>query len=147
MQQRLAAGQSNHVTNRFVEVEPSLAWGRLLDESTDSADDVSGPVSAFDYFIERLPHLLQIGRVGAQTAQGHVGIGDRRCDGLVHLMGDRGRELAHGRNAIDVRELGMRLLQCLLRSLALGDVDGGAHEFDEVAGRAQNRMAYGTGRI
>src|SRR4029453_18950637 len=63
---------------------------------------------------ERPPDLLQIWRLGAQQAQGRVGVRDCRRDGLHHLMGDRGGELPHGRHAIDVCEFSLRLTQAAL---------------------------------
>ena len=47
-------------------------------------------------------------------------------------MCDRGRQLAHGRHAIDVRQLRLRLAQGLLRQLALRDVPPDAAVAGEV---------------
>src|SRR5919201_3198230 len=41
-----------------------------------------------------------------------MGIGDRRCGRLHHLMGNRGRELPHRRDAVDVCEFRLRRLEC-----------------------------------
>jgi hypothetical protein len=51
-----------------------------------------------------------------------VGIGDDGGQGLVDLVRDRGGELAEGRHARDVGELGAGLVQGRLGPLALGDV-------------------------
>ena len=85
-------------------------------------------------------------RLGAKPAQSGVGVGDRRGDRLVDLMGDRGRQLPHGRDAIGVRELHLRLAvsplalaQVLLRLLALGQIE---HEGDAlVSAFAEGRRA------
>ena len=92
------------------------------DEGPDSVDDVAGPSAVLDDLAERLPDFLEIRRAGAQPAQGGVSVGDRSCDGLVDLVCDRGRQLAHGRYAIDMRQLRLRLAQGLLCLLALSNV-------------------------
>src|ERR1700726_485183 len=64
-----------------------------------------------------------------KPAQSSLGVGDRRGDRLIHLMGDRGRELSHGRNAVRVRQLHLHLtvtpvvFACFcFCPLALGDI-------------------------
>ncbi len=84
---------------------------RLLDEGADPADDVAGSFAVLDDIGKRLPGLLQIGWLGAKPAQGGMGIGDCRRDRLVDFMGNRGHQLPHRRDAIDVRELRLRLAQ------------------------------------
>jgi hypothetical protein len=54
-------------------------------------------------------------------------------------MGDRGRQLAHGRDAIGVRER----LSFFLRPPAFGHIHQGPDEFDHIAGWAENRVADG----
>src|SRR5262245_57670721 len=78
---------------------------------------------------ERLPHLLQIGRLAAQPAQRRLSVGDGGSYGLFHFMGDRCSELPHGRSAVRVRQLHLHLpvaafaLACFyFRPLAIGDV-------------------------
>jgi hypothetical protein len=64
-------------------------------------------------------------------------VGDHRGDRLIDLMSDRGRQLAHGRDAIGVRER----LSFFLRPPAFGHIHQGPHEFDQIAGWADNRVA------
>ena len=106
-----ASGQGNDLEDRFVDLQAILPWGRLLDEGTDPADDVAGSLAVLDDATERLPDLLQIRRLGAKPAQGGIGIGDCRRNWLADFMGNRGRQLPHRRDAIDVRELHLCLAQ------------------------------------
>ena len=62
------------------------------------------------------------GRVGAQPVEAGAGVGDDGGQGLVDLVRDRGGQLAQGRHAGDVRELGLGSVQGVLGLLALGDV-------------------------
>src|SRR5258708_6034241 len=43
---------------------------------------------------------------------------------------------------LSLRQISLAPTQLLLRPLALSDVDHSAHKFNEMAGRAQNRMTY-----
>src|SRR6266404_6110098 len=43
-----------------------------------------------------------------------------------------------------LRKISLALTQLLLRALAVGDVDHGTHEFDEITCRAENRMSRGV---
>src|SRR5207244_10573867 len=53
------------------------------------------------------------------------------------LMRDRGRQLPHGHDAIGVGER----LSLFLRPAAFCHIDQGPHEFDEIAGWAENGVA------
>ena len=96
--------------------------------------------------IEGLPDLLEIRGLRRKPTQSGLGMGDRRGDRLIDLMGDRGRQLPHGRDAIGVRErhLGLAvspvaLAQAVLRLLALGQIE---HEGDAlVPASAEGRRA------
>ena len=131
---RLATGQRNDLEDRVVDRHALPPCRRLLDEGTDPADDVARSLAVLQDTTERLPDLLEIRRLGAQPAQSRIGVGDRRRDRLVDLMGNRGRELPHGRDAIRVRQLHLHLavaplaLACFcFRPLALGQIE---HEGD-----------------
>src|SRR6267143_652448 len=50
-------------------------------------------------------------RVGAQPVQAGTGVGDSRRDRLHDFVGYRGRQFPHRRDAIDMRELHLRLTQ------------------------------------
>jgi len=73
------------------------------------------------------------------------GVGRAGGDGLIQFVSQGSGQLSHGGYPIHSRELCVRLTQSFaffLRPLALGDVDSGAHQFDELAGRTENRMPY-----
>ena len=106
------AGQCNDLANCFVDVQLITPCGRLFDEGTDPVDDVGSSIAFVHDAIKRLPDLLQIWRLGVQPAQTRIAIGDRRRDRLHDLMGNRGRELPHCRDAVDVCEFQLRLLEC-----------------------------------
>ena len=89
-----------------------MPWRHLLDQGAYPADDAAGSIAVFndgiDDGIEGLPDLFQIRGVAAKPAQSGIGAGDCRGYRLADLMGDRGRELPHRRDAIGVRELHLR---------------------------------------
>ena len=87
-----------------------MRGGAFLDEGTDPADDVAGAIDVLDDPTERLPDLLDIRLLQAEPAQAGLGIGDRRGDRLADLMGDRGGELPHRRDAVRVRQLHLDLV-------------------------------------
>ena len=126
---RFATGELNHLADHFVDRQRILPGRRLLDEGTDPADDLSGSIAVPDDASERLPRLLQIWRSTIQPAQRRLCVGDRCGEGLVDFMGDRGRELAHGGDAVRVRQLHLHLAQSLSGALTLGDIL--AHDQDD----------------
>ena len=83
---------------------PSFRGGAFLLRA-HPVDHVDGPLGVIDDTGERLTGLLQIRRLETQPAQCGMGIGDCRCERLVELMGNGGRQLPHRRDPIDVREL------------------------------------------
>ena len=72
----------------------------------------------------------------AEPAQAGMGVRDHRRDRLIDLMGDRGRQLPHGRDAIGVRER----LPFFFRPPTFGYIHHGSHEFDEIADVVEHRM-------
>ena len=136
---QLAAGQRDDFADRIVDVQLVLAWCRLRDERANSADDIAGSSPLLDDPIKGLPNLLRIRWLDIEPAQSGLCVGDHRRDRLIDLMGDRGRQLPHRRDAIGVRER----LSFLLRTPAFGHIHHGPHEFDDMAGCAENRVANG----
>ena len=99
-----ATDELKYLADRLVDVHPFLAWWRLLDQFADPADHVPRSITVVDDTEEPLPDLLHVRRLGIQPPQRSLGVGDRRGDRLVDLMGDRGHELAHGGDAVCVRD-------------------------------------------
>jgi hypothetical protein len=60
--QRFASGQGDDPQDGFVHVQPTLTRWHLLDEVTDPADHLAGPLSVVDDTVEGLADLIQIGR-------------------------------------------------------------------------------------
>jgi hypothetical protein len=104
-------GQGNDLTDRFVDLQAILPRGHIFDEGAYPADNVAGPIAVLDDLIEGVLNFLQIGRPVAKPAQSRIGVGDHAGDRLVDFMRNRGRKLPHGRYAIDMRELRLRLAQ------------------------------------
>src|SRR5215831_15886202 len=100
-----ATSQGNDLKNYLVDLQVIFSWGRLLDEGTDSADDLAGSIAVCKDTIERLPGLLQIWRFFVQPAQRGRGIVDRCCDRLIDFMGNRGRQLSHRRDPVRMCQL------------------------------------------
>jgi hypothetical protein len=124
--------------NRIVDLQPVRPCRRLRDERANPADDVAGSSSVLDDPTKSLPNLLRIGRLHIEPAQSGLCVGDYRRDRLIDLMGDRGRQLPHGRDAIGVGER----LPFFLRPPAVGHIHHGSHEFNEIVGLVENRMTY-----
>src|SRR4029077_10095235 len=114
---------------------------RLLDKGADPVDDVARSFAVLNDLAERLPRLLQIGRAATQPAQSGPGVDGRCGDWLFHFMGDRGRELTHGGDAVRVRQLHLHVPQRLFCPLALGDVPRDASVADEAPRLIKHRQA------
>src|SRR3546814_15657320 len=111
---------SDLLNDRFVELQGILPRGLLLDESTDAADDLGRTPSVLDGTTKRLPDLVQIWRLGTQPAQGRLGIGDSRPERLHDLMRNRGCQLSHGGDPLNMGKIRPRLTQGLRGALTLG---------------------------
>src|SRR5262249_2524863 len=116
---------------------------RLLDERADPTDDLAGSIAALDDTSERLLGLREIGGLDGQPAQSSLGVCNYRCDGLVHFMSDRSRELAHGCDAIGVCQLRLCPAQGFGSQHVVGEVardsKGGLHPFKV---RPQRRVGH-----
>ena len=74
MIEQFASGQRHHFEDGFIEVEPVLPRRHLVDEGPDPADDVAGALAVLDDTAEGGANLVEIGRLGAQPAQGGLTI-------------------------------------------------------------------------
>ena len=99
---------------------------------------------------ENFPHFLQIGRLGGEPERSGLSVDRHRVDRLADLMGDRGRQLPHRRDAIDMSQFRLRfavsplaLAQVLLCQLTLGQIE---HEGDALLLRP-HRMSLRPRRI
>jgi hypothetical protein len=59
--QQFAPRHLDDLKDRFVDVQPVTSWRHILDQAAYAADDITGSVAVFNYSIEGLPDLLQIG--------------------------------------------------------------------------------------
>src|SRR5258707_1241878 len=74
--------------------------------------------------IEPLPDLAEIRLARAEPAKTRIGVRDYCRNRLIDFMRDRRRHLFQHHYPIKTREIGLGLLQSLLRQLPVGDVDG-----------------------
>src|ERR1700722_7511854 len=101
--------QGDDLENCLVDRQRFLARRRLLDEATDSADNLARPTAILDDATKRLSRLLQICRTGNYPAQSGRGTDDPPRDRLVDFVGDRGRELAYGGDAVCMGQFHLHL--------------------------------------
>ena len=94
-----------------------------------------------DYFRERTPNFVELRRAIRQQAETGIGVVHDGGKWLVDLMRNRGGQFSHGGDAGYMSEFGPRLVERILCALALGVVNHGAHEFNEIAGWAEHRVA------
>ena len=134
-------GQGDDLEDRVLDRHAVLLRRRFLDQRTNPADDLARSIAVVHDTAKRPPGLLQIGPLYAQPAQSGIGVGDRGGDRLVHLMGDRGRELSHHCDAVRVRQLRLYFVERFLGAFAFRDVDRRAYEFDELSSGVEHRMS------
>ena len=65
----------------------------LPEQGADAADDIRRRVGVPDDALDRDLRALDVRRLGGQPTLAGVGVRDDRGQGLVHLVGDRSREL------------------------------------------------------
>src|SRR5258705_12968704 len=103
------AGQRHDFENCVVDGDRILPRRRFFYERADPPDDLARSITILYDTSERLAHLAEIRWFRAHPAQGGLRVCDCRWDRLVHFMGDRGRQLAHRRDAVGVRQRHLRL--------------------------------------
>jgi hypothetical protein len=96
MPEQLAPGQAGGVEDRLVDIQRVVPWWHLFDEAANPADDLTRSLAVLHDIAEGLPDLAEVRRLGAKPTQG----GDRLSD----FVGDRGREVPHGGDAVGVRK-------------------------------------------
>jgi len=71
--------------DRFVDLQATLPWRRLLDKRTDPIHDVGGAVAVSDDSTESLPDLLDVCRLRVKPAQSSLSASHDRPIGLIDL--------------------------------------------------------------
>ena len=94
-----------HFADDVVDVERQVLEGALLEQNPQSLDDLGRTLVVGHDVVEDLAQLLEIRRVGLQVLLGDFRVVENRRQGLVELVRQRRRQLAHGRDAADVRQL------------------------------------------
>ena len=128
--QSLAPGHRNDLEDRFVHRQAISPRALLLDQGANPRDHLAGPIAVLEDAAERLPSLLEIGRLGVQPTQCGIRVCDSRCDGLVDLVGDGSRQLPHYRDPVRMLQLQLGFpvppfgfARFRFRLLAVGQVD------------------------
>jgi hypothetical protein len=88
----------------------SCRGGHFIDEAANPADEVIRSIAGLNDTAEGLPDLAQVRRLGAKPTQGGMRIGDDRGDRLIDFVGNRGREVPHGTDAVGMRKRQRALL-------------------------------------
>ena len=91
---QLVMQQGDHLVDDFIDVERHFLIGGLVDQRADALDHFARPVAVLDDGLHRAARLFQVRRVAVEPALAGRGVGDNGGQRLVHLMGDRGGELA-----------------------------------------------------
>jgi hypothetical protein len=116
-------GQRNDLVDRLIDVRAVSVRRHLSYQPTNAIDDLAGAIAVPDDTAERLPDLVQSGLSRVEPTQTRVGVGDDRRNRLIDLVRDRGRHLPQQHDPVETCELALGLLQSLLGTLSLGDVD------------------------
>src|SRR6202023_2800680 len=124
----------------FIYVERRDLRGALLDQRTDSANDLAGSIAFLHDPSDSRPRLVQIRRCTCEPSETGIGVSHDGGQGLVYLVGNRPGKLTHGGHASHVSQLGLRRLYRLLRQLPLRNIHNGAHKL-QGAGSVRKRAA------
>src|SRR6185437_14859137 len=119
----LAAYECNDLFDSFVQVEGSLAGRRLLDLSSNLADDVTCSVSIAQYGLEGFFHLHQVGRIAGQKAQRCMCVVAGSTNRVVDLVRNRSGELPHRRHTVRACKLCLKLTQSFCSAFALRQIE------------------------
>ena len=119
----LGLGQSEDFADRLIDVQQVSARRDFLYERTNAADNLAGASAVPDDAAERLSDFVEIRLSRAKPTQARIGVGDYRGNRLVDFVRDRGRHLSQQHYPIETLEIGLGLLQSLLGTFAIGDVD------------------------
>src|ERR1700693_4047789 len=81
------------------------------------------PIAVIDNPFHRAARCVQVGNPAVEPAQTGLGVGDDAGARLGHFVGERSRQLAQGCYAHNMRQIRVRLAQCLLDVLALCQIE------------------------
>ena len=99
---------------------------------TDPVDDIADASAVLDNIVKGFGDLVRIRRLGPQKPQGGMRVGDKRADGLIDLVRDRGGQLTDGGDPIGVRKLVLCVEPRLFGLLTFGHVDVGTYDLDDI---------------
>src|SRR6266699_2227077 len=139
---QLPGGQRQHVAHDLIHTHQGFCGRSSLEQRSDSGQNLSAANAVPQNSLQSLSSFGQIWRISCEPVQARIGAGDNTGQGLIDFVGDGGCQLPHSGDTGNPLQFGPRLLQGRLRTLALGDIDYSTHEFTQVPGWVEDRMAY-----
>ena len=122
MPRELGPDERERLVDDVVEIEGKLPRLFFSEHRLDPPDHVIGALALRDHARHRQPDLVQIRRVAIEPPEAGFAIGHDRRQRLLHLMGDRGGELAQGDDPCHMGERRLGLLQGFLGEPGGGDI-------------------------
>src|SRR3954471_6372887 len=137
--EQFSLNQQDQLLDDVVEVEQGPLWSTLLQQPSQTPNDLARPHPIADHALYCSADLLQLRRPIGEPPQASLAIGDNSRKRLVHLVRDRRSQFTQCRQARHMSQLRLGLLQRLLGPIALGDV----HEsYQNAAQRRRLRRKY-----
>src|ERR1700726_2338205 len=97
--------QRDNLSDNVIDIERYLLDVSLVRERPDAPDHLTSPIAVVYYPFHRAARCVQFGSFAVEPAQTGLRVGDDASERLVHFMGDRGGELPHRGDTIDMCEL------------------------------------------
>ncbi len=102
---QLAMHMPEDVLNEIIEVEGRFLLAMLLEYRADASDDVTGTMPLVDDTLQGRTHFVEVRCDICEEVQCRRGICYDSGERLVDLVGNRGRQFAGGRNAVQMHQL------------------------------------------
>src|SRR6266581_3978428 len=139
---QLSGGQRQHVAHDLIHTHQGFCGRSSLEQRSDSGQNLSAAYAVPQNSLQGLSNFRQIWRISCEPVQPRIGASDNTGKRLIDFMGDGGCQFPHRGDTGNPLQFGPRLLQGRLRTLALGDIDYSTHEFTQVPGWVEDRVAY-----
>jgi len=103
---KIDVAQPENRPDQGVDIDGNARLCILPEHCTDGRDDFACAVTRRYNLTQQVPRLVNVGVFRRKPVQGGAGSRHDACYGLIDLMGDRRREFASGRHAIEMRKFG-----------------------------------------
>src|SRR3984957_18026455 len=114
MASKLTLHQGHDLPDDVIDVERDLLNVSLFRERPDAPDYLIRPIAVVYYPFDRAARCVQVRSLAIEPAQSSLCVGFDRGERLIQFVGDRGRQLAHRRDAVGVGEFQLRLTVSML---------------------------------